>query len=84
MVDLLYLAAAVAFIIGLKLLSTPRTARLGNRIAALGMLAAIIIALASEDIVDWATIIAGLVVGAVLGAWFALRIRMTAMPQMVE
>ncbi len=83
MVDLLYLAAAVAFIVGLKLLGAPRTARLGNRIAALGMLAAIVIALASEDIVDWATIIAGLVVGAVLGAWFALRIRMTAMPQMV-
>ena len=83
MVDLLYLASAVAFIIGLKLLSSPRTARLGNRVAALGMLAAIVIALASEDIVDWATILAGLVVGSVLGAWFALRIQMTAMPQMV-
>src|SRR5690606_38187258 len=83
MVDLLYLAAAVAFIIGLKLLSNPRTARLGNRIAALGMLAAVVIALVSEDIVDWPPIVAGLVIGAVLGAGFALRIHMTAMPQMV-
>ena len=83
MVDALYLAAAVAFIIGLKLLGAPRTARTGNRVAALGMLAAVVITLASEDIVSWATIVAGLVVGSALGAWFALKVQMTAMPQMV-
>ena len=83
MVELLYLAAAVCFIIGLKLLGTPRTARSGNRIAALGMLAALIITLVSEDLVNWGTVIAGLAAGTALGGWFAIRVQMTAMPQMV-
>jgi len=83
MVELLYLASAVAFIVGLKLLGSPRTARSGNRIAAVGMLGAIVITLVSEDIVNWPTIVAGLAVGAGLGAWFAIRVQMTSMPQMV-
>ncbi len=83
MVEILYLAAAVAFIVGLKQLGSPRTARSGNRIAALGMLAVIIITLATEDVVNWVTIGAGLAVGTALGAWFALRVQMTSMPQMV-
>ena len=83
MTAILYLAAAVAFIVGLKRLAGPRTARSGNRIAALGMLAAIVITLLSQDIVNWATVGAGLAVGAILGAWAAIRVKMTAMPQMV-
>ena len=83
MSDLLYLASAVAFIVGLKALGGPRTARLGNRIAALGMLLAIVVTLVVEDIADWTTVAAGLVVGAALGAWLAIRVQMTAMPQMV-
>jgi NAD(P) transhydrogenase subunit beta len=83
MVDLLYLACAVAFIIGLKLLSAPRTARLGNRIAAAGMLAAIVIALVDEEILNGWLIAAGLAVGAAIGASFALRVPMTSMPEMV-
>lgn len=83
MVELLYLAAAVAFIVGLRRLGGPRTARSGNRIAAAGMLAAIVITLVDEGIVNWATVVAGLAVGAALGAWFAIRVQMTAMPQMV-
>jgi NAD(P) transhydrogenase subunit beta len=83
MVEVLYLATAVAFIVGLQLLGTARTARTGNRIAASGMLAAIVITLVSEEIVDWVTVVAGLAVGAAFGAWFAIRVRMTAMPQLV-
>ncbi len=83
MTAILYLASAVAFIVGLKRLGGPRTARSGNRIAALGMLAAIIITLATQGILNWATVAAGLIVGAVLGAWAAIRVKMTAMPQMV-
>ena len=83
MVEVLYLGAAVAFIIGLKQLGGPRTARSGNRIAAIGMLAAIVITLVAEEIINWATVGAGLAVGAGLGAWFAIRVQMTAMPQMV-
>ncbi len=83
MVEILYLAAAVAFIVGLKQLGSPRTARSGNRIAAVGMLAVIVITLVSEDVVNWATVAAGLAVGAAIGAWFAFKVQMTSMPQMV-
>ena len=83
MTEVLYLGAAVAFIVGLKQLGGPRTARNGNRIAALGMLVAIAVTLVAEDIINWGTLAAGLAVGAGLGAWFALRVQMTSMPQMV-
>jgi NAD(P) transhydrogenase subunit beta len=75
-IELIYLACAVAFIIGLKRMSGPRTARIG-------MLAAVVVALIDEQILNWDTIVAGLVVGAAIGAWAALRVRMTAMPQLV-
>lgn len=83
MTTILYLASAVAFIVGLKRLGSPRTARSGNRIAALGMLAAIVITLITEGILNWGVVAGGLVVGAVLGGWAAVRVQMTAMPQMV-
>ena len=83
MTEMLYLAASVAFIVGLRRLGGPRTARSGNRIAALGMLAAVVITLVAQDIVNWGVVAGGLVVGAGLGAWFAIRVQMTAMPQMV-
>ena len=83
MIELIYLACAVAFIIGLKRMSGPRTARSGNLIAGIGMLAAVVVALIDEQILNWDTIVAGLVVGAAIGAWAALRVRMTAMPQLV-
>jgi NAD(P) transhydrogenase subunit beta len=81
--QLLYLLAAVAFILGLKQLSSPRTARNGNMIAASGMLLAIVVTLIDQDIVNWATVVAGLVVGGVVGALLAIRVQMTAMPQLV-
>ncbi len=83
MTQLLYLAAAVAFIVGLRRLGAPSSARSGNRIAAFGMLAAIVITLVDQDILNWWVVAAGLAVGAVLGLWAALRVQMTAMPQMV-
>jgi NAD(P) transhydrogenase subunit beta len=81
--QILYLASAVAFIVGLKRLGAPSTARSGNRIAALGMLAAIVITLVTQDILNWWIVAAGLAVGAVVGLFAALRVQMTAMPQMV-
>jgi len=80
---ILYLGAAVAFILGLKRLGSPGTARSGNRIAAVGMLAAIVLTLVTQDIINWATVGAGLAVGTVIGVWAAVRVQMTAMPQMV-
>ena len=83
MIEILYLVAAVAFMVGLKQLGHPRTARSGNRLASIGMLLAIVVTLVSEDIINWGTLIAGLVLGAAIGAWFAVRVQMTSMPQMV-
>ena len=83
MVDVLYLACAVAFIVGLKLLAKPRTARSGNRIAAIGMLGAIVIALVDSEILNGWLVAAGLAVGAGIGGAFASRVQMTSMPEMV-
>ncbi|MGQ0538045.1 MAG: NAD(P)(+) transhydrogenase (Re/Si-specific) subunit beta [Gemmatimonadaceae bacterium] len=80
---LLYLVAAVLFIVGLKRLQSPDTARGGNMVSALGMLLAILVALASNRILSWYGIGAGLIVGSSLGLWLARAVKMTAMPQMV-
>jgi len=79
---LLYLVAAVAFILGLKRLGSPRTARSGNTIAAGGMLMAVIVTLVDAD-VSWAVLGSGLAVGAFLGGIAAIRVQMTSMPQLV-
>jgi len=78
----LYLLAAVAFIIGLKRLGSPRTARAGNAIASVGMLLAIVVTLIDNDI-SLVVLGAGAAVGAVIGGVLALRVQMTAMPQLV-
>ncbi|HXG37930.1 MAG TPA: NAD(P)(+) transhydrogenase (Re/Si-specific) subunit beta [Bacteroidota bacterium] len=78
-----YLVASVLFILGLKMLSSPKTARKGNGFAALGMLLAILVTLTDQKILDYSFIIAGLLIGTALGLWMALKVQMTAMPQMV-
>ena len=80
---LVYLVAAVLFILGIKRLSSPATARNGNRLAALGMLLAIVAALFFAEILHPTWIIIGLVVGGLIGLVLAVRIPMTAMPEMV-
>src|SRR5690606_19934396 len=81
--EYLYLVAVVLFIVGLKRMSSPRTARSGNQLAALGMLLAIVVTLLDQRIVSYVTIVAGLIVGGVVGAVLARRVGMTAMPQLV-
>jgi NAD(P) transhydrogenase subunit beta len=83
LVRLLYLGAAVLFILGLKRLQSPETARRGNALSATGMLLAIVVTLLDQHIVSFGAIIAGLVVGSTLGLTLAYRVKMTAMPQMV-
>jgi NAD(P) transhydrogenase subunit beta len=80
---LAYLLAAVLFILGLKRLSSPATARSGNWLASFGMLIAIVTTLAFGGILTWPMIIIGIVVGSAIGATFARMVEMTAMPQMV-
>ncbi len=81
--NLFYLISAVCFILGLKRLSHPKTARSGNFLAALGMLIAIAATLASSDVLDLQLIAIGVGIGAVIGLLFATRVQMTEMPQMV-
>ncbi|MCS7316669.1 MAG: NAD(P)(+) transhydrogenase (Re/Si-specific) subunit beta, partial [Bryobacteraceae bacterium] len=73
----------VLIIFGLKGLSHPRTAVRGNLMGATGMLIAIIATLLDRQILSYEWIIAGLVVGSLIGAVMAQRVAMTAMPQMV-
>ncbi|HEX2718656.1 MAG TPA: NAD(P)(+) transhydrogenase (Re/Si-specific) subunit beta, partial [Gemmatimonadaceae bacterium] len=82
-ISLSYVAAALLFIFGLRRLSTPRTARSGNRLAAIGMLVALAATLLDRAIVSWWEIAIGTVVGAAVGIYSARRVQMTAMPQMV-
>ena len=83
LVELLYLLAAVLFIVGLRRLSSPATARQGNLYSGLGMLLAIAVTLFDQQILSFTVIVAGLLVGAAMGLWMARTVKMTAMPQMV-
>jgi proton-translocating NAD(P)+ transhydrogenase subunit beta len=83
LIDLVYLVAAVLFIEGIRRLASPKTARNGNLISAIGMALAIVATLFDQHIVSYQLIIVGIVVGSALGAWMARAVAMTAMPQMV-
>jgi NAD(P) transhydrogenase subunit beta len=82
-IDISYIVAAVLFIIGLKRLSHPSTARQGNWLAALGMAVAIIATLFIEGLHNHLLIIIGLVIGAAASVYPSRVVKMTAMPQMV-
>lgn len=78
-----YLVAAVCFILSLKLLNSPLTARKGNALAAVGMAIALGVTFALPGISNWGLILGGFAIGSVLGVVSARRVAMTAMPQMV-
>jgi len=82
-INVAYLVASILFILGLKGLSAPRTAVRGNFLGAIGMLIAVLATLVDQQILSFGWIIAGLIVGSVAGIVLAVRIQMTAMPQMV-
>jgi H+-translocating NAD(P) transhydrogenase subunit beta len=82
-IELAYLVALITFIIGLKRLSSPATARQGNRIAAVGMLLAIVATLVDKRVASFGAIAVAMVIGAAIGAVGARKVKMTAMPQMV-
>ncbi len=81
--NIVYLISASFFILGLKWLGSPKTARKGNFLSMLGMLMAIVVTLLDKNILDFTYIIAGLIIGAAIGAYAAKTVEMTAMPQMV-
>jgi NAD(P) transhydrogenase subunit beta len=81
--NLAYLVTIVCFILALRFLSSPATARRGNQIGAVGMLLAIAVTFAQSKVVSYWEIAVGMVIGGVFGALAARKVRMTAMPQMV-
>ena len=78
-----YIASAILFVIGLKMLSSATTARKGNLVSAAGMLLAILITLTAMDQIRWGWIIVGAGVGIAVGVAAARLVQMTSMPQMV-
>ncbi|HUG80660.1 MAG TPA: NAD(P)(+) transhydrogenase (Re/Si-specific) subunit beta, partial [Bryobacterales bacterium] len=83
LINIAYLVSAVLFILGLKGLTSPRTARNGNLLGATGMLVAVAATLFDRHILTFELILAGIVVGSAIGAFAALKVPLTAMPQMV-
>jgi H+-translocating NAD(P) transhydrogenase subunit beta len=79
----LYIAAFALFILGLHELNHPRTARRGNRIAAVGMAIAVVATLLIKEVGDYGLIVVGIAIGTAVGVPAARSVKMTAMPQMV-
>ena len=79
----LYVLSSVLFIFGIKRLSHPKTARSGNSIASIGMLIAIVTTLLANSNISMGLVAIGIIIGAIIGAFFAIRVEMTQMPQMV-
>jgi NAD(P) transhydrogenase subunit beta len=82
LIDLGYIVASILFILGIKMLGRPETARRGNMVSALGMLIAIV-AVLFECCLDFTWVISGLVIGSLIGLIAARTVKMTSMPQMV-
>jgi NAD(P) transhydrogenase subunit beta len=80
--DLAYLLASVLFILDLKMLAHPRTAVRGNYLGALGMAIAIAATVLGQPM-TWTYVLVGAVVGTVVGWLMAVKVKMTAMPEMV-
>jgi NAD(P) transhydrogenase subunit beta len=86
-INIIYLIGALAFVIGLRRLSSPDTARRGNILALIGMLIAIVAAIIQPmegQPNNYGWIVGGIIVGGIIGYIAAKRVKMTAMPQMVS
>ncbi len=83
LINAAYLVAAVLFILGLKGLTSPRTAVRGNTLGAMGMLLAMVATLVDKQIVSFELIALGIAIGSVIGIIWAVKVQMTAMPQLV-
>ncbi|HCB08980.1 MAG TPA: NAD synthetase [Alteromonas sp.] len=83
-INLAYVLATTLFIVGLKLLSHPSSAKKGNLVSAIGMLIAVVVTLIDQQIISYHWILAGFVIGGAYGAWKAKSVEMTSMPEMVS
>ncbi|MCY7285336.1 MAG: NAD(P)(+) transhydrogenase (Re/Si-specific) subunit beta, partial [Cyanobacteria bacterium CAN_BIN43] len=82
-IQLSYLVASALFIVGLKKLGSPATARQGNLIGAIGMLIAVVATLLDQRVLNYEMIAVGIAIGSAIGAIMAYKVQMTSMPQMV-
>lgn len=82
-IDFVYLISAVLFMLGIKNLSSPATAKLGNKLSMTGMGVAILATLASPDMYGYTMIIVAIAIGAAIGGYAAIKVEMTSMPEMV-
>jgi NAD(P) transhydrogenase subunit beta len=82
LINFAYIISAALFIFGLKMLSSPATARKGNLLSSLGMLIAILVTLMNVGL-DYRWILLGIIIGSGIGAFVAVRVEMTSMPEMV-
>jgi NAD(P) transhydrogenase subunit beta len=83
LINIAYLVASVLFILGVKGLTSPRTAVRGNLLGAMGMLVAVVATLLDQHIVRFELILAGVVVGAAIGVAAARKVPLTSMPELV-
>lgn len=81
-VNFFYLVAASLFILGIKMLGSPGTARRGNLVSSGGMLLAVLVTLLQGGM-DYTLIVAGLLIGGVIGVVWARVVKMTGMPELV-
>lgn len=82
-IQLMYLVATGLFIFGIKRLGSPATARSGNQLASLGMLLGVVVTLFDQQILTFEYIIAGILIGGIIGLVAAKKVEMTSMPEMV-
>jgi NAD(P) transhydrogenase subunit beta len=82
-INLAYAAAALLFAFGIKMLSSPASARRGNMVSAIGMALAILVTLLDQQITSWMWIVAGMAGGSIVGLLAARLVAMTSMPEMV-
>ncbi|MDJ1183891.1 NAD(P)(+) transhydrogenase (Re/Si-specific) subunit beta [Roseofilum casamattae] len=82
-IELVYLVAASLFIIGLKQLGSPATARNGNLLGSIAMFLAVAVTLLDQQVLNYELILVGVIIGSLIGAIAAKQVAMTAMPQMV-
>jgi len=81
-INFAYIVSGALFILGLKMLSSPATARRGNLLSAVGMFVAVVVTMMAQGL-DYKWIILGMVIGTVVGVVAAIKVEMTSMPEMV-
>ena len=80
LINSIYIISALLFIAGLKMMTSPSTARSGNMISASGMLIAILITLLEQGIIDFEWIFLGIIIGSIIGVFASRMVHMTEMP----